>query len=130
MIQAPPSQCYLHNAISLEPNDKNTLLTEIGHIQQKIKENSDLEYQIAGTGNEIGLMNTIENNRLDIQEIFDRLPELEFFEGLELECQNDSIFESLLMCIKNESLSQQSSFFQIKSLRKKLLANDLPNQIE
>ena len=68
-----------HNAISLEPNDKNTLLTEIGHVQQKIKENSDLEYQIAGTGNEIGLMDIIENNRRDIQEIFDRLPELDFF---------------------------------------------------
>ena len=124
-VKASVFECYLHNAISLEPNDKNTLLTEIGHIQQKIKENSDLEFQIAGIGNEIGLIDIIENNRIDIQETFDRLPELEFFEGLELECQNDSFFESLLMCIKNDSLSQQSSFFQIKSLRKKTLANEL-----
>ena len=78
-----------------------------------------MEYQIAGTGNEIGLMDIIENNRLDIQEIFDRLPELDFFEGLELECQNDSFFESLLnqcLCASRTNLFHNNHLFSKSNL--------------
>ncbi len=52
-------------------------------------------------------------------------PELAFFESLGLNCDDKIFFETLVMSVKNSSLSHQHSFYKIKNLKKSVLMNEL-----
>jgi hypothetical protein len=57
-------------------------------------------------------------------EISETLPSLEYFESLPLAIGPDVFFEGLIMSVKNEVLSKQSSIFKIKKFKKTVVGQD------
>ena len=55
----------------------------------------------------------------------EQLPQIEYFENLELTCSLDVFFETLAFTLKNAALSFQSSFFKIKNQQKTRLKTEI-----
>jgi hypothetical protein len=55
----------------------------------------------------------------------ERLPDLEFFENLALDCDDDVFFEIFVIILKNASLSFQSNFYRTKNRQKNRIRSEI-----
>ena len=63
--------------------------------------------------------------RAEIREAFEDLPELDFFENLNLGCERSTFFEVLAANVKNVTLGQQSWVFKMKNKCKSALTTNI-----
>jgi hypothetical protein len=89
---------------------------------ERIK-NLKLEWELHGNIAEIAGPVAALNAELTLG--IERLPNLEFFEHLELECELDVFFETLPFILKNAALSFQSSFFKTKNQCKNRIRKEI-----
>jgi hypothetical protein len=130
VVELSVKECYLNNVdFDVVPRfTVNTLKSEIGRIYNKLSSASTLE------------LNAIKNNTLNdnvrtqvenlISEglaIAETLQVLEYFENLLVTATPDIFFEGLVLSVKNEVLSKQSSIFKVKNFRKRMLRDVLWN---
>jgi hypothetical protein len=119
---------YLNHARIVEgfsQEDKNSLSARIGQLMLKIERIQELK--TLGAQNGTFLETAVAVNALldDLNADIDRLPSLEFFEGLELECPLDVFFETFAIVLKNATLSFQSNFFKSKNLQKNKIRTEI-----
>jgi hypothetical protein len=74
-------------------------------------------------GHQNGLIDENDNDlvtrlRNDTTQLFENLPRVDYIESLALTCDDKSFFETLLMTIKNTTLSEQQFFYKLKSISK------------
>jgi len=126
-------ECYLQhwvpgrNADGTVTNDgviRNHLL-EIGRIAALLEEVKIIEIRIAKTGLTAHDELLIEGKRAEIRLKFDELPDLLFFENLNLGCSEDIFFQTLVSCIKVNTLSHQSNIFKLRGIRNKILISNI-----
>jgi len=126
-------ECYLHHCIpgrnrdgtvSSEEQIRNYLL-EIGRIAILLEEVKTIEIRIAKNGlNNLDELQ-IEAKRAEIRLKFDDLPNLEYFENLTLGCAEDIFFQTLVNCIKMNTLSHQSFIFKQRGIRNRVLTSSI-----
>jgi hypothetical protein len=124
-IRATVLECHLQHVDPdvFPPFRKRELLETIGMVHNKINLVNSLRnnnyYDNQGIGHQIsGLL-------MEIEEIFETLPDHEFFEGLEKNCEKDHFFEVLVMNLKNNALAQQKKIYDAKNRSKMILSNKL-----
>jgi hypothetical protein len=61
----------------------------------------------------------------EIGAIFETLPNQDFFEGLEKNCEDDVFFEVLIMNLKNNALAQPKKIYDAKNRGKTILSKKL-----
>jgi len=100
------------------------LLGSIGRIAALLLDIQNIEIRCAenGTVNDLDDL-LIAGKCAEIQLIFEELPDLNFFENLCLGCGPDVFFQTLINCIKNNTLAHQAHIFRLRGTRKKLLEN-------
>jgi hypothetical protein len=79
---------------------------------------SESGFNEADNNDIIMLRNSIKNN-------LELLPSIEQLQLLEINCSKDVFLETLIMAVKNSSLSHHHSFFKIRNARKKFLEKQL-----
>jgi hypothetical protein len=123
-ITVTVKEYYLNNAdpAAVPIYITNPIRYEIGRIHNLLKIATDLE--LSGTLES----EVTDDNRIEIQrlvqlasDIAETLPTLEFFENFPLVVNPAIFFEGLIMSVKNETLSKQSTIYKIKNHRKKIL---------
>jgi len=105
-------------------DEVGVLLGSIGRINTLLVDiqNMDLQTALDGVGNELNDL-LIAGKRAEVQLIFEEMPDLNFFENLNLGCTPDVFFQTLVNCIKNNTLSHQAYIFRLRETRKKLFKN-------
>ena len=119
---------YIHHAVltnDFNLERKNAILLEIGraetllhNLQIMIRDNIDpdvnnlRDMEIAGI-------------RAEIREAFDDLPELQFFENLDISCPRSTFFEVLASNVKNITLGHQSWVFKMKNKNKSVMTTHI-----
>jgi len=106
-------------------NELNDKLEQCGLIYYKIKKIGEEKTRILNAGGTEETNAEINRLREDIEGLFSHLPDNNSLQALELSCQPDVFFETLVMSIKNQALSQQAEYFRAKSERKKKLSKRL-----
>jgi exonuclease III len=131
VIKAHTIDCYNNHAMLNDfftINTRTSVSRKIGVILQEINNIKNLRMQIA---NNNGLedaefieqrINLMEEK---IENLFLQIPNLEFFENLDLTAQPDIFFETLSIALKNEALSFQSHFYNSKNATKKQLRDQI-----
>jgi len=118
----PPVPGVDNNAAIIERN-----LLSIGRINVLLDEIKNLEHQMALSGfNEYQDLE-INGKRGEIALIFEDMPNLEFFENLNLDYEPEIFFQTLVSCIKNNVLSHQATVFKLKHEKKKHLTGIIEN---
>jgi hypothetical protein len=56
-----------------------------------------------------------------VVQLLDGLPRIDYFESLDLTCDDKSFFETLIMSVKNVTLSAQHNYYKIKTISKDTL---------
>ena len=69
----------------------------------------------------------IEGLRAEVREAIDDLPDLQFFENLDLTCNKAIFFEILSSSVKNVTLGHQAWIFKTKNKLKTSLTNSIKN---
>jgi exonuclease III len=129
IVEITVKEFYLNNS---DPNAvpghiKNPLKLEIGRIYNFLKQATNLELGLTAQDNldqypdpepVFAEINLLTQHAMDIAET---LPDLNYFQSLPLDIDPANFFEGLIMSIKNEILSKQSSIYKIKNRKKKLL---------
>jgi hypothetical protein len=114
IVRCQVTEHYIHHALVCADfpfNLKAELLRTIGEINNKLDTVKGYLHDIAtGNGNENTNDNLI-STRLDIARLIELLPQVGYFESLALSCDDKSFFETLIMTIKNVTLSAQHFFF-------------------
>jgi hypothetical protein len=128
IVRCQVTEHYIHHALvcaDFPLNLKVELLRTIGEINNKLDTVKGYLHDIAtGNGNE----NTNENlttTRLDFERLIELLPRVGYFESLVLTCDDKSFFETLIMTIKNVTLSAQHFFYKIKNKTKDTIKKQL-----
>jgi len=106
-------------------NEKNLLTAEMGQLMGKIHEIQELKLNGALNGNFAENKQAIDRMTAELITNLDRLPPLDFFESLELECADDVFLETLAFILKNASLSFQSNFYKSKNTYKNRLRTEI-----
>jgi hypothetical protein len=131
VIKAHTIDCYNNHAMLNDfftINTRTSVSRKIGVILQEINNIKNLRMHIA---NNNGLedaefierrINLIEER---IENLFLQIPNLEFFENLDLTAQPDIFFETLSIALTNEALSFQSHFYNSKNATKKQLRDQI-----
>jgi hypothetical protein len=114
VVRSQVVEHYIHHA---QINDdfplefKLELLGIIGTINNTLSTVRNLLLDIA-TGNDgEETVGDLENARFEIERLIGLLPHLDYLESLALTCDNKSFFETLVMSIKNVTLSSQNFFY-------------------
>jgi hypothetical protein len=99
-VTATVLEAHLQNADcnSFPTYEKNRYLLELGRIFHRIEEYNANKLTRINNGNDIGNDHYL---LVEIQEILETLPDLEFSENIEKSCTADFFFESLVMNLKN-----------------------------
>lgn len=98
--------------------EKNLLLQRIGSVMMGLDTIHDLNLQQAEDGQNDFIEARILESREEILDSLESFPDLKFFEILDLTCSNDTFFEALAMCIKNEALKRQHKIYILKNAKK------------
>ena len=126
-VQAGIMETYLHHAEipdNFNEVTKTNLLGNIGTIMSDLKSLCEIDLNMATNGRtELEELRSA-GLRAGIRLIFDDMPELE---NLNKTCDDDIFFEALLLSIKNNVLSHQSTIFTIKNARKLRLVRLIAN---
>ncbi len=110
----------------------------VGSIVAKHNSIRELSLEIAsGEANE-GAPAAINALRDEVVQLLEGLPRIDYFESLDLTCDDKSFFETLIMSVKNITLSVQHNYYKIKTISKDTLKkrikhlkqNFVPNQDE
>ena len=121
-------ECYLHHAVlnaALSLERKNDLLNSIGNVFLLLDEIRSLTSDsIEYVNNELGLME-IEGLRAEVTMLIDDLPDIQYFEALELNCSDDIFFEVLASCVKNVTLGQQAWSYKMRNKLKVTLSTQI-----
>ena len=133
MIKAHAFDCYNNHAVINEIHTeakKEFVSTKIGSILHKLKQIQELKLQLIERGNlgnqiHVDIDNVITDRKGEIDLAFTQLPDQVYFENLSLQCDDDTFFETLSICLKNETLSFQSAFYSQKNRQKKVLCNEI-----
>jgi hypothetical protein len=129
-MKAYTFDCYNNHAVFSEtytPLSKSSISRKIGTILNEVKNIQKLKSEIV-TGEAANLVLTAQRIELietRINDLFRELPNLQYFENLQLEPEHDVFFETLAICLKNQALSFQSSFYKIKNMQKKSMAEQI-----
>jgi Reverse transcriptase (RNA-dependent DNA polymerase) len=123
-VAATVLEAHLQNADSnsFPSYEKNRYLLELGRIFNRIEDFNANKLIRLSNGNDIG---NDQQLMVEIDEIFETLPDLEFFENIDKSCSADIFFESLLLSVKNSVLSQQHKIYKVKNAKKNLLLKRL-----
>jgi hypothetical protein len=117
---------------------KLQFLQIVGSIVAKHNNIRKLSVEIAsGEANEVAHA-AINALRDEVVQLLEGLPRIDYFESLDLTCDDKSFFETLIMSVKNTTLSVQHNDYKIKSIAKDTLKkrikhlkqNFVPNQDE
>jgi exonuclease III len=117
---------------------KVQFLQTIGQIVTKHNSIRKTLLEIAsGEANE-GAHAAIAALRNEVVQLLEGLPRIDYFESLDLTCDDKSFFETLIMSVKNVTLSAQHAYYKIKTISKETLKkrirflkqNFVPNQDE
>jgi hypothetical protein len=110
------------------PNDlRVNLQHQLGQILERLRGIVEAKTNVA-LGTAVDVNNQlIGRYRREIETFFDQLPRLDYFESLNLTCDDKVFFETLVMNIKNISLSSQHSFDKIKNITKMQLNRRIKN---
>jgi hypothetical protein len=104
---------------------KQELLNTIGLINRNLATLRNLLTDIA-TGNDRADINEdLTNTREEIARLTELLPHVDYLDSLALTCDNKSFLETLVMSVKNVTLSKQQFFYKIKSKTKDTLKKQL-----
>jgi hypothetical protein len=104
-------------------NLRENLQQQLGNILNSLNVIKSSKNEIALGVNVDANNHLITFSRTEIESQFERLPRLDYFESLPLTCDEKAFFETLIMKIKNISLSSQHSFYKIKNITKQQLLN-------
>ena len=111
-------ESYIHHAVvdnNFSQDHKTDLLNEIGRTAGLLQRLRILiDDNISPDVNNLGEME-IEGVRAEIREAFEDLPDLNFFENLNLGCVRSTFFEVLASNVKNVTLGHQSWIFKMKN---------------
>jgi hypothetical protein len=104
---------------------KNQHLDNIAHVLRLLEQIRSIETESAKTEmNNLDEL-TIAAHRGEITLIFSDMPDLDFFEQLELTCDDCTFFEVAVMAIKNGAMLHQSHFYMLKKAKITKLTTDL-----
>ena len=109
--------CYLQHANisqNLTVGRKEELLAQVGHILLQLSEIREIELDTATNGPTAQSEMDLAGRLTGVQIALEELPNLNFFETLELNCNPCTFFEVLVMNIKNSALAHQAHFYKIK----------------
>jgi hypothetical protein len=128
IVRCQVTEHYIHHALITEDFPlqlKLDLLATLGEINNKFNMVKGYLNDIAtGNGNEDTDANLI-NARRDIERLIGLLPQVGYFESLALTCDDKSFFETLIMTVKNVTLSAQHFFYKIKNKTKDTIKKQL-----
>ncbi len=100
------------------------LLQSIGEIDRFHKNINDLKLAAANSEDANVISNQIALSIVEINDVFSRLPTLEYFKPIALGCDSTSFFETTTISTKNMSLSFQRSYYKIRKSKKALSLKD------
>ena len=112
--------------------DINNHIACIGRINTLLQEIKNLELNMAVEGFTNAVDLTINGKRAEIRLIFDDLPDLAYFENLNINYEPEIFFQTLVSSIKNNVLSHQATIFKLrfeKRNRLALLISDLKKKL-
>jgi exonuclease III len=113
VVRCQVTEHYIHHALICEefPLDfKQELLNTIGLINRNLATVRNLLTDIA-TGNDRADINEdLTNTREEIARLTELLPHVDYLESLALTCDSKSFLETLVMSVKNVTLSTQQFF--------------------
>jgi hypothetical protein len=104
---------------------KTDLLLKVGRVFTKLDQIKEIRLRIASGIDPMANDGLLVTCRTDILDLFEQLPRLDFFEQLVLSCNSVSFFETLIMSIKNVTLSQQHFFHKAKNSKKNNLQKSI-----
>ena len=120
-----------HATIDVNYTDvqKNLHLLILGRINIKIQESLTLKLQLANIGTDNLLELQIAAIKPEVEELFDSLPDLPFFENLPRPgyCNDGLFFDTLVHCVRNGVLLQQKNIFNVRAHKKQELITRLKN---
>ncbi len=132
VMRAYTFDCYNNHAMFSETftaASKDSIARKIGIILTEVQNIQNAKFDLVS-----GLVNDEELilNRIDLMEnrisnLFRELPNLQYFENLNIELEYDIFFETLAICLKNHALSFQSSFYKGKNAQKKFMTEQIQN---
>ncbi len=123
-------ETYIQHAI-IDVNytdvQKNLHLLTLGRINIKIQESLSLKLQLANIGTDNLLELQIAAIKPEVEELFDSLPDLPFFENLPRPgyCNDGLFFDTLVHCVRNGVLLQQKNIFNVRAHKKQELISRL-----
>jgi hypothetical protein len=79
--------------------------------------------EIAKGTNADGADESIQLLRGEVDQLLDAMPRIDYFESLSLTCDAKSFFETLIMSVKNVTLSAQHNLYKTKTISKETLKN-------
>jgi hypothetical protein len=92
----------------------NDLLIDIGRIERMVRDFQKIKFERENLQD--FMFEQVESDLLEQAEgVFEGLPDLQFFLNLELSCDDDFFFESLISVVKTTALSLQSDLFKRKN---------------
>ncbi len=108
------------------PNEtRNNIQAQLGNILNNIRQITVAKTDIANGISVDANTELITRYRTEIDTLFEQLPRLDYFENLSLSCDSKAFFETLIMTVKNISLSAQYNFYKIKNITKTQLINQV-----
>ena len=114
-VLASAKECYLHNAQTgdrLSIVEKNNLLLMVGDVNRCLNDiNTVTLRNLNEPINELYKLE-LEGLKTNLEILAERLPTLEFFEQLPLECNEEYFFESLCNDTRNAALREQTLIFK------------------
>jgi exonuclease III len=121
-------ETYMHHADrdSVPAFILTPIKIDIGRMYNFWKEADAIEYNAMLNGTVTQeITNQILEFRQNAFNIYESLPDMEFFESLPLSCAPDLFFEAMIMSLKNELLAKQAKIYKLKRLRKEKLRLEL-----
>jgi exonuclease III len=108
---------------------KNLHLLTLGRINSKIQDSLSLKLQLANVGTDNLLELQIAAIKPEVEDLFDSLPDLAFFENLPPPdyCHDGLFFDTLVHCVRNGALLQQKNIFNVRAHKKQELITRLKN---
>ncbi len=119
---------YVNHAnigINFTAHEKANLSNRIGVLMNTSKRIQTLKLSGEQNGNIPLIAGEVAALTEELMTGIEQLPQIEYFENLELTCSLDVFFETLAFTLKNATLSFQSSFFKIKNQQKTRLKTEI-----
>ncbi len=128
IVRCQVTEHYIHHALICEDfpiEFKHELLNTIGRINQNLAIVRNLLTDIATGNDPVNINEELANTREEIVRLTELLPHIDYLDSLALTCDNKAFLETLVMSIKNATLSTQHFFYKIKSKTKDTIKKQL-----